>query len=1110
MAVKLEDLGSKPLYQNGVHTNGALDDEPSVEQLEHELPVVYDGQIPLGELLSRVVQAIYAELSEMAETMPSSSDNERKRTLAEFVVRHKKQVAKLYALAKWARDADTVQKCMNITAFLMDQNRQFEDAVHGLTWAKESLDSARLRNHDILTSLDVLTTGSYQRLPTAIKKFIIPEPPLTDAQVAKTLSDIEDVIRYRLRMSEVIPPDMWKYRIADGRVFFTVPGRFESSLCLEGAMQDDRWFFVHAEFLFGIGGDVTGIQDFPREPTGIMKRHLTDEANSRLTFYSLPPVGYTPEGVELPPTPELPPGTVDAPLVRLFNFLQMMSMSYQLEILWFQAERIRALGWAEFLKVDMNHDRKGFKASYWIRKSPQVPPGRAARNKLPLLGGTLSIDIVETTATEGARWSPEVRVLNELAETSKLGGLHPSDQVENLQFRVMWEPMKGALAAVVSPEELAVSEEDLAIKSDHLDFEALLRKVIRKHTDGVLRFYQNQLQYGHTVYSPLGVVNFVEDDGIPALHVHMCVDEVVIITIDPRTGRLNMRDTGDLAAAGRGPRFTAITARLNENPEVLYDALSRLRLQTIVELAEQKANYLGLQSFRVRNFPKEEIAKLGPATRGVLYIQLAGSLNHYLVIVITDYEFRFALIQVMVMADTMYRNLVIVDIGWLDVKQTAEGEVQIDVVDSPELLNAQAQMPRTDPGPSTPRSRARFDLETSLLRELHAFCCARVAYFTVEKQFKTRLIPFRKVRVNPKQVPGPDFVHHAHSTLAHSVEALCVQASDILSGAPAVEAAMPNIRVVPINWWSGQKTQVVTCVKLKYVQQPVGKSAGTSTVIRLSKRIIYDTAQAVVSFLSNDVDKCVDEFVQEWARVSKMVVIAREVAQMSTKNMWDDVRLLSFDLQNVEFTYAGNYSLSITCTDQLAPQGGSYRIRFSRSIAGHDGQNPHEAVEPFMCQILQHGKLGPSLHRLVRLLRETLPMAILMEEIKQMAAEAHVVIDVFPKAAAWYRILYGDFRHALDFRLLRGQRVVVLDGSHSLFTHASEAKVPPDGKLGLRAIPSFKQNTLDTVKEVAADLSAPPVPLDIGILCETSVVGAIGRALHKRVLQIFKDAKSTG
>lgn len=69
----------------------------------------------------------------------------------------------------------------------------------------------------------------------------------------------------------------------------------------------------------------------------------------------------------------------------------------------------------------------------------------------------------------------------------------------------------------------------------------------------------------------------------------------------------------------------------------------------------------------------------------------------------------------------------------------------------------------------------------------------------------------------------------------------------------------------------------MTCVKLKYVQQPVGKTASaSSTIIRPSKRIIYDTTEAVVSFLSENVNTCVDEFLEEWARVSKMVVIARE------------------------------------------------------------------------------------------------------------------------------------------------------------------------------------------------------------------------------------------
>ena len=49
------------MIANGVH--GA-----TLEELERELPYVGDGQIPLGELVSRTVQSIYAELTELAET----------------------------------------------------------------------------------------------------------------------------------------------------------------------------------------------------------------------------------------------------------------------------------------------------------------------------------------------------------------------------------------------------------------------------------------------------------------------------------------------------------------------------------------------------------------------------------------------------------------------------------------------------------------------------------------------------------------------------------------------------------------------------------------------------------------------------------------------------------------------------------------------------------------------------------------------------------------------------------------------------------------------------------------------------------------------------------
>lgn len=134
-------------------------------------------------------------------------------------------------------------------------------------------------------------------------------------------------MRYRLRLTEIIPIEMSQYRISNGRAVFTVPRLFEVTLCTTGSDKANGWFFVHVEFLITAG--VTGIQEFPRIPTGVMKRYITEEADSRLGFYvpvleePLPPGVERPPGMPGPPAkPVLPEGFVDAPLVRVFNFLR--------------------------------------------------------------------------------------------------------------------------------------------------------------------------------------------------------------------------------------------------------------------------------------------------------------------------------------------------------------------------------------------------------------------------------------------------------------------------------------------------------------------------------------------------------------------------------------------------------------------------------------------------------------------------------------------------------------------------------------------------------------------------------------------------------------------
>ena len=118
-----------------------------------------------------------------------------------------------------------------------------------------------------------------------------------------------------------------------------------------------------------------------------------------------------------------------------------------------------------------------------------------------------------------------------------------------------------------------------------------------------------------------------------------------------------------------------------------------------------------------------------------------------------------------------------------------------------------------------------------------------------------------------------------------------------------------------------------------------------------------------------------------------------------------------------------DYSVSITCTDQLSATGGSFDLRFSRcphapwitnpvipNLVNGDLFNPHDDAEPFMRHVLRHGRLAPSLHRLVGLLRDTLPIVAELEAIRVRAEKEGDHLDTFAKAAGWYRVLYGDLR----------------------------------------------------------------------------------------------------
>jgi hypothetical protein len=71
--------------------------------------------------------------------------------------------------------------------------------------------------------------------------------------------------------------------------------------------------------------------------------------------------------------------------------------------------------------------------------------------------------------------------------------------------------------------------------------------------------------------------DFIPADDTPCLRLALFQDLTLYLSIDLRSGRLILRDAGDLAAWERGYRFARYAKTLNENPHHVLEVIQALR-----------------------------------------------------------------------------------------------------------------------------------------------------------------------------------------------------------------------------------------------------------------------------------------------------------------------------------------------------------------------------------------------------------------------------------------------------------------------------------------------------------------------------------------------------
>nr|XP_021505651.1 mediator of RNA polymerase II transcription subunit 14-like [Meriones unguiculatus] len=283
----------------------------------------------LSALVEFLLHRAYSELMVLTDLLPRKSDVERKIELVQFASRTRQLFVRLLALVKWANDAGKVEKCAMISGFLDQQAILFVDTADRLAFlARDALVHARLPTFAIPYAIDVLTTGSYPRLPTCIRDKIIPPDPITKTEKQDTLHQLNLILRHRLVTTD-LPPQLANLTVANGRVKFRVEGEFEATLTVMGDDPEVPWRLLKLKIL---------VED-------------KEAGDGRALVHSMQ-VDFIHQLVQSRLFAD------EKPLQDMYNCLHYFCLSLQLEVLHSQTLMLIRERWGDLVQVERYHAGK--------------------------------------------------------------------------------------------------------------------------------------------------------------------------------------------------------------------------------------------------------------------------------------------------------------------------------------------------------------------------------------------------------------------------------------------------------------------------------------------------------------------------------------------------------------------------------------------------------------------------------------------------------------------------------------------------------------------------------------------------------------------------------
>ncbi|EEB08417.1 mediator complex subunit Pmc1 [Schizosaccharomyces japonicus yFS275] len=340
-----------------------------------DIPHITQGLFPLSDIVDAFSRNTLKQLVQLADILPSLSNVDKKRQILQWLIQYRGYAIRILVLSRWAGVAPLVNRCIDVVAYLQGQKFCYQNLIYALQDIRYQLSFARVRNSDLLTAVDVLSSGTYPRLlqtPTS-NAYLVPDEEISAKEALKALDAIHATLRLRLHLHETIPRPFRDYEIRDGRCIFVVPNEF--SVALSTTSDNIRpenlafqWFLVDFDFLLPSTSPSTIT---PERYKNLIEQHLNEQLAVAL----------------LNKLPALP---------LVYDILHRCCLYLRLNLLHQQLEALSRDSWAGHLIGTLNEQTSTLRIKYW----PKLKISKDGKVVTPDFEIIISVLTQEPTAYE--------------------------------------------------------------------------------------------------------------------------------------------------------------------------------------------------------------------------------------------------------------------------------------------------------------------------------------------------------------------------------------------------------------------------------------------------------------------------------------------------------------------------------------------------------------------------------------------------------------------------------------------------------------------------------------------------------------------------------------